>query len=162
MKRLLIIRHAKSAHGPKYKSDFERPLNTRGRKDAFKMADQLAKSLDKLDCLLVSSAKRTTETASYFIEAFDLAETQVIYSQALYLPEEDKIWELSSKIDPKYNTVGVVTHNFAVEDLLHRFRPDSRCPTCSVVELHFDKDDWSDINPSNVRFVSHKYPKLNV
>lgn len=162
MKRLLIIRHAKSDHGPQYKTDFERPLNSRGRKDAAKMARELAKYLKRLDGIWVSSARRTMETAAYFVDEFDLTDEQVVYTRDLYLPSEGKIWEEARKLDPKCENVAVFTHNFAAEDLLNRFRSDTKCPTCSIIELHFDQKNWINIKPSDVRFISHKYPKLYV
>ncbi len=160
MKRLFVIRHAKSEHGLQYDTDFERPLNKRGHDDAIQMAEALKQTCEKLDCVLVSSAVRTKETAAHFIEALELDSGQVSYTKALYLPAEEDIWNEVRRISDDCNEVAVFTHNPAAEYVLHRYRPGTRLPTCSIIELHYDGQKWSDIDPSKMRFVSHKYPKL--
>lgn len=162
MKRLWIIRHAKSAHGPQYNSDFERPLNKRGKRDAPLMARELKKATKNLDKLLVSAAERTRETASYFIKEYNIHNRLVDYDDTLYLPDEQDIWTVVSRVDNDLDAIAVFTHNPAVENLLHHFRPGTTAPTCSIIELHYDGDNWGDIGPGDVRFISHKYPKLYV
>lgn len=162
MKRLFIIRHAKSDHGSQYRSDFERPLNPQGRSDAKKMADELNKRIGHLDQILVSSAERTKQTAAFFIEAFQLKTSRVDLTGKLYLPMEKDIWREVRKIEDDYENVAVITHNPAAEDLLQRYRPGTLLPTCSIVMLDYEGAHWSDLDPNNVRFVSHIYPKLYV
>lgn len=159
MKRLFVIRHAKSAHGPQYESDFERPLNKRGHEDAVQMAERLNQVCEKLDCMLVSSAVRTKETAAHFIDALDIDSAQVSYEKSLYLPAEEDIWKEVRKVSEDCNDVAVFTHNPAAEYVLHRFRPGTRLPTCSIIELLYDGQSWNDMDPARLRFVSHKYPK---
>ena len=160
MKRIFIIRHAKSDHGLQYNTDFERPLNSRGRTDARRMATELHKVVERLDRALVSSAQRTRQTAAQFIEAFELEETAITYLDSLYLPGEDDIWMAIRTVDNDLEHVAVFTHNPAAESLFHRYHPGEKLPTCSIIELHFDGDRWSDVGPENVRFISHKYPKM--
>jgi len=162
MKSLFVIRHAKSAYGPQYDTDFERPLNKRGHRDAIRMAEELKRTCERLDYMLVSSAQRTKETAAHFIEAYEPDAPQVSYTKTLYLPDEEDIWSEVRSAPDDSNDIAVVTHNPATEDLLQRFRPGTRAPTCSIIELHYNGDRWNDIDPSKVRFVSHKYPKLYV
>ncbi len=54
MKELLIMRHAKSAWDVSYSTDFERPLNKRGRKAAPRMGEFMA-DRGLLPDLIVSS-----------------------------------------------------------------------------------------------------------
>ncbi|MBY5959036.1 histidine phosphatase family protein [Membranicola marinus] len=160
MKRIFIIRHAKSSHGAEYRSDFERPLNARGRSDARKMAGELVKKVGRLDRILVSSAERTRQTAAFFIDAFELDADQIDFTKDLYLPEERDIWKAIQKLDDDSENTAVITHNPAAEDLLQRFRPGTALPTCSIVTLHYDGIAWKDLHPDEVQFVSHIYPGL--
>lgn len=160
MKRLFIIRHAKSDHGPQYGTDFERPLNSRGRKDAHRMATELKKVVNRLDRALISSAQRTRQTAARFIETFGMENSGFTYHDALYLPQEGDIWKTVRAVENDPEIVAVFTHNPAAEILFHRYHPGVKLPTCSIIELHFDGDRWSDVGPENVRFISHKYPKM--
>ncbi len=63
MKKLYLIRHAKSDWDDESKSDFKRGLNERGQKDIFIMADKLKEKKIMPDLILSSSAKRAKLTA---------------------------------------------------------------------------------------------------
>ena len=160
MKRLFIIRHAKSDRGPQYRTDFERPLNQRGRNDAGRMSEELKKATHSLDHILVSPAKRTSQTAEYFINAFNLDTSKTTYTKALYLPQEKDVWHEVSKVDNSHDTIAVFTHNPAAEELFHRYHAGEKLPTCSIIELHYDGEDWKNISPESTRFIAYKYPKM--
>ncbi len=160
MKRIFIIRHAKSDHGLQYQRDFDRPLNGRGRADARKMAAILKKEVDFLDRLLVSSAKRTSETAQFFIDDFDIDPDFVTYTEQLYLPAVSDIWAELSRLEQEAKQVAVFTHNPAAALLLNQYRPYAKLPTCSILEFRFDQADWSELESDKVHFISHKYPRM--
>ena len=65
-KTLLIIRHAKSSWDIGTLTDFERPLNERGKRDAPEMAARLKKRNIKIDAFVSSPAKRAKKTAELF------------------------------------------------------------------------------------------------
>lgn len=160
MKRIFIIRHAKSDRGLQYQRDMDRPLNARGRSDARKMAAILKKDIDFLDRMLVSSAKRTTETAQFFIDDFDMDPDLVTYTEQLYLPVVTDIWGELSRVEEEAKQVAVFTHNPAAALLLNQYRPYAKLPTCSILEFRFDGTDWSGLQPGKVHFISHKYPRM--
>jgi phosphohistidine phosphatase len=56
MKTLLLIRHAKSSWNEPGLSDFERPLNDRGKKDAPEMAERLKEKGLKIDLIVSTKA----------------------------------------------------------------------------------------------------------
>ena len=66
MKKLIILRHAKSSWDYPELSDYERPLNSRGNKDAEMMSLKLSERLDHIDSTILSSSKRTELTYEYF------------------------------------------------------------------------------------------------
>ena len=68
MKRLILIRHSKSSWKDLSLTDFNRPLNGRGKSDGPLMADYLKSKIIKIDYLHSSSSVRTFETSKYFIE----------------------------------------------------------------------------------------------
>src|SRR5437870_13884720 len=57
MKTLLLIRHAKSSRDDIALPDKDRPLDDRGKRDAPKMGERLAKRDVKLDLILSSPAR---------------------------------------------------------------------------------------------------------
>ncbi|MBK8311908.1 MAG: histidine phosphatase family protein [Chitinophagaceae bacterium] len=61
MKTLILVRHAKSDWGNPSLSDFDRPLNERGKRDAPVMAKRLLDKKIKIDQIIASPAKRQQE-----------------------------------------------------------------------------------------------------
>ena len=66
MKKLFLIRHAKSSWENPDLSDFERPLNNRGIQNAPVMAKRFIKKWNAPQILLCSPATRAKQTAEYF------------------------------------------------------------------------------------------------
>ena len=58
MKKLFLIRHAKSSWDDTAVPDKDRPLNARGKRDAATMGERLAKRDVKPDLIMSSPAKR--------------------------------------------------------------------------------------------------------
>ena len=69
MKTLLILRHAKSSWNYPELSDYDRPLNKRGKRDAPRMGKFLREQKLTPDRILTSSAKRARRTASKVAKA---------------------------------------------------------------------------------------------
>ena len=70
MKTVFLIRHAKSDWGEPSLSDFDRPLNERGKKDAPVMAQRLLDKKIKIDAFISSPAKRAGKTARIFAKEY--------------------------------------------------------------------------------------------
>lgn len=84
MKRLTLIRHAKSNWNDPDLTDFERPLNGRGRRDAPVMALRLAEAVGAPDLWVSSPALRAITTARLFAEALSVPDTHVLLSPDIY------------------------------------------------------------------------------
>ena len=69
MKKLLLLRHAKSSWGAADLTDFERPLNERGRRDAPLVGEFIREQGLRPDLVISSPAQRTRETIALVIEA---------------------------------------------------------------------------------------------
>jgi len=70
LKTLLLIRHAKSSWDDPALSDYERPLNERGKKDAPAMAERLYERGIKIDAFITSPARRARKTAEVFAKRY--------------------------------------------------------------------------------------------
>ena len=79
MKTLLLIRHAKSSWDNATLSDFERPLNERGKYDAPLMAKKLKDKKIEIDAFVSSPAKRAKKTAEIFMHEFEVKEKKLCY-----------------------------------------------------------------------------------
>ena len=69
MKLLSLVRHAKSSWKDPDLSDFDRPLNKRGERDAPRMGRRFASVEPPPDLLLASPARRAARTAQVIAEA---------------------------------------------------------------------------------------------
>ena len=69
MKTLLILRHAKSSWDNLNHSDYDRPLNKRGKRDAPRMGEHIRQQEIVPDLILTSSAKRARKTATKVAKA---------------------------------------------------------------------------------------------
>src|SRR6476659_8933224 len=84
MKTLLLVRHAKSSWDQPGLSDFERPLNERGKTEAPEMARRIKERGIELDHLISSTAKRARKTAKYFAQQFGFKKDDIKLVEGLY------------------------------------------------------------------------------
>ncbi len=84
MAKLLLMRHAKSSWDDESLSDFNRPLNDRGRDAAPRIADYLAEERIVPDLIISSSSVRTHQTASLMLQRWS-KEVQCRWLDRLYL-----------------------------------------------------------------------------
>ena len=166
MKRLLIMRHAKSDWDSEAQTDFERPLNYRGRKDAPKMAQHLIKTNLIPDIVILSSSQRTTETWNRMNAVFtnQNIDIKALSSFEFYhggLGEiQTMITNLSTE-DLQKETIMVLGHNpgwnHAISWLSHA---DLRLTTANIVVLKHDSDSWTQaIQDTQWKFLFHFQPK---
>ena len=80
MKKLFLIRHAKSSHDDLKMKDIDRTLNNRGKEDAPMMGKILKEKGVKPDLIFSSPAVRALETAKFFSKELNL-----LYGQRLFL-----------------------------------------------------------------------------
>lgn len=83
MPELLVMRHAKSAWDTG-KTDHQRPLAPRGKRDRITMSRWLVANKLRPDRVLCSTAVRARETAEYVIDAFGIEPDAVLFDDQLY------------------------------------------------------------------------------
>jgi len=159
LKTLIIIRHSKSSWKDHSLSDFDRPLNKRGKKDAKKMSSELSEKIKKVDLLLSSSSKRTTQTSNYFLDSIDVRSN--IFSENLYHSSSDLIFDFVLKINNKYNKTIIVGHNPGLTNIVNKLTnlKLDNLPTSGIVIIVFDVDNWKKINYKSGLVEWIKFPK---
>jgi len=160
MKKLVLIRHAKSDWANPLLDDFDRPLNKRGLKNAPFMAKLLKEKGLTPDLIVSSSSLRTKLTLDFFIREFDY-KGEVIFERLIYEAPYKNLLKIIKNIEKKYKTLFLVAHNPSLNDLadflLRSF--EENIPTCGVVEIDFDVENWSDISKDNAKLICFEYPK---
>ncbi|MEL8054735.1 MAG: histidine phosphatase family protein [Pseudomonadota bacterium] len=114
MKRLILMRHAKTEPWTEGIDDHGRALTKSGHGAAARMGSAL-KNLDWTpDLALVSTARRTRETARYFEDIFPAC--QLNHHDSLYLAGERGLADIISDHDGT-GTLMVIGHNPGMHDL---------------------------------------------
>ena len=90
MKKIYLIRHAKSSWDDPGLSDIERPLNHRGLRDAPFMSKMLKGKNVTPNKLISSPANRAFTTATYFAKELNIPEQAIVIRKEVYhaYPEE--------------------------------------------------------------------------
>jgi phosphohistidine phosphatase len=145
MKKLLIMRHAKSCWKYTDLSDHERPLKKRGKNDAKKMGKLLKSKKIIPDVIICSTAERAKETADLLIEGMKY-KNDVIMSDALYMAEPSHILSAINENAKKQKTVMVIGHNPGSEALLQILTGKvESLPTASIAYVTAKIDSWKEI-----------------
>ncbi|MEJ0104220.1 MAG: histidine phosphatase family protein [Bacteroidota bacterium] len=163
MKTLLLIRHAKSNWDDISVSDFDRPLNDRGKKDAPMMARRLSDKKIKIDAFIASPAKRAKKTAVFFAKEFGVDENDIVFKTELYAAPREIFYEVIEKLDNSADHIALFSHNPGITDFansLTNVQADDM-PTCSIFAIKTDAKKWSEFSTSKKEFWFFDYPKLS-
>ncbi len=160
MKRLYLMRHAKSSWKNPDLKDHDRPLNKRGKKDAPLMGKILKKKGVKPDIIISSSAKRAYKTAVKVAKELDYEKENIITDKTLYLISFEKFLNYIKNLDDSYENVLIIGHNPGISDLFSYLTgKDSQMPTAAVGGLELKKDSWRDIEDGKIEILFFEYPK---
>jgi len=161
MKRVIIVRHAKSVpYG--YDDDFHRDLTERGIEDANKISKRLNELGIVPDLVMASPAVRTMHTAGIFCKnlSYDLKSVQEESSFYGGVTTQ-RFVELLQQLTEDVQTVFIFGHNptvyYLVYNLLKHFTADM--PTCSTVALDFEVQRWKDVSARGGKLAFQFVPK---
>lgn len=146
MKRLYLIRHAKSSWSQPGLDDFHRPLNQRGKKNAVAMAKRLAAAGIRPDLIVASPALRTQTTARFMAEGTGYNTDAIQFDDNLYLGSFSFHCQLLATLLQQAEVLFLVGHNGTITELAEHFsgRVLGNVPTCGIVALEYpDKTGFS-------------------
>lgn len=161
MKRLALMRHAKSSWKDVELADYERPLNTRGLRDAPRMGERLHDAGWRADLIMTSPARRAAVTARTIAECIGYPLIDIAEEPALYLAEPATILDIARGIDDGHTTAMLFGHNPGMTQLansLGDLRIDNM-PTTAVAVFEFAVDRWREIDYGDGRLLLFDYPK---
>jgi phosphohistidine phosphatase len=145
MKRLTLIRHAKSDWGTTA-DDFQRPLLPRGIQDAHRIGSVLCDLFQERPIVFASPAARSAATATIVAQVVSYPVEKIFFKDQLYtFSADDLISFLKTQREPNLVLFG---HNPAITEFVNRFgdvRIDN-VPTAGVVTISFSILEWSDLN----------------
>jgi phosphohistidine phosphatase len=146
MKRLLILRHAKSSWADASLDDRQRPLNERGRRDAPRAGEWLRERSLVPDVIVTSDAVRARTTAQAVAKAAGYSR-EIVVEPSLYNAKPEDVFDVLNKVRDKLRTVLIVGHNPGLEDLVRQLTGEShRLATAALVALDVPIDRWRELD----------------
>lgn len=160
MKEILLMRHAKSSWKDDRLSDFERPLNKRGKKNAPQMGELLLQEGLLPDIIVSSAAKRAIQTAKLVQEACTYS-GEILAYEDLYHAEINDYISVLAVLDDGIKRVLVVGHNPDIEELIEFLSGEYvRMPTAAIARLQLDLPTWGKIRDcETAKLIDVWYPR---
>ncbi|MBN2212016.1 MAG: histidine phosphatase family protein [Sedimentisphaerales bacterium] len=160
MKTLLLLRHAKSSWDDPVLSDYQRPLNVRGKRDAPRMGRLIKEKNFAPDLILCSTSTRTRTTCELAVAAAELA-CPVSLLDDLYHASSKAIITVLNKHADSQPCILVVAHNPGLEELLCVLTGEwKKLPTAALAHLRLQIDSWKDFTlRSDAQLINIYRPK---
>ncbi|MFK7947376.1 MAG: histidine phosphatase family protein [Saprospiraceae bacterium] len=161
MKTVIFIRHAKSSWKFPELTDFERPLNKRGKRNAPEMALRLKKIGIQPDLIVSSTAVRAKMTATYFAELLNYPIAQIEKVDKIYEAMIKDVFEVIRSLSDDCNIILVFGHNPTFTMIANRFSNTmiANVPTCGMFGVQFKTEKWENFTESQSNFLFFDYPK---
>jgi phosphohistidine phosphatase len=161
MRTVYLCRHAKSSWDDPAQSDFDRPLNDRGLRDAPFMARLFHGRGEPVDLLLSSTANRALSTALFFAKELGIPEKDVVRMDDLYHACSLTITRILNELPSTVRRVMVFCHNPGITEAVEHLSAEDigNMPTCGLVRIDFPGDDWAMVSRELGTLAWMEYPK---
>lgn len=162
MKRLILIRHAKSSWDTPF-DDHARTLNDRGREAATAVGVWLRDNEYMPDTIYSSDAARTRETTDQIVASLGQSPT-IVFKDTMYHGSPTALMKVLHGASG--DTVALVAHNpgiaFFAEEIVAD-KPDHArffdYPTCATLVCEFAINDWAEAVSHSGQVVNFVVPK---
>jgi phosphohistidine phosphatase len=165
VRRLYLLRHAKSSWDNEALRDRDRPLAPRGRRAARRIARWAGKHDVRPQLVVSSSAVRARETLQGVLPG--LGKPEIWIEVTLYAASAETLLERVRALPDEAETAMLVGHNPGIGDLLLllsapgelRERAEAKVPTGALATLEANVERWVDLEPGGARIVSFVVPR---
>jgi phosphohistidine phosphatase len=159
MKKLLILRHAKSSWAEPDLADFDRPLNERGSQAARFMGSLIAKEGLAPELIVSSPAERAKNTAELVVQG-GILEADIKFEDKIYEASPHSLLQIASELDDDADAVMLVGHNPGIESFIKLltgvYEP---MPTAALAVIDLKIDHWEDIAAGSAELLDVIRPK---
>jgi phosphohistidine phosphatase len=165
MKRLYLLRHAKSSWKDTSLPDRDRPLAGRGRRAAKAIARHLREHGIEPELVLCSGAQRARETLERIEPALGAAAVRV--EEDLYGATAMALLERLRSVPDTVESVMLIGHNPALQDLaldLARASPNAdelaaKYPTAALATLELSTRSWQELDQGTAELIALVRPR---
>lgn len=159
MKRLYLLRHAKSSWDDPSLADFDRTLNGRGRRAAEFMGRYVAEQGYVPDAIVSSPARRARETAE-LVKANAGLTFDIRFDERIYEASPNTLRQVASEIDDALASAMLVGHNPGMEGFVRYLTGTiESMPTAALAVIDLDTASWANIDHLTGRLVRLIRPK---
>ena len=168
MRRLILLRHAKSDRGILGVPDHSRPLNPRGKEAAARIGAYMAKHHLLPDQVICSTAQRARDTWEAVDKAFS-DHPAATFEKRIYEADAAGILAVLQEAEPEAHTLMIVGHNPTLQDLANqliaagdidqRANLHQKLPTGALVVIDFPVDRWADVHNRSGRLDRFVTPR---
>jgi phosphohistidine phosphatase len=146
MKTIFIMRHAKSSWSEPDLSDFERPLNDRGKKAAPFMGELMVRKGFEPYVILSSPARRARATAELVKQSGNF-DAELLFEHRIYEASPHTLSQVASEIDDAYPSAMLVGHNPGIEGFIRYLTGNLEpMPTAALAVIELNIDKWKGID----------------
>jgi len=158
MKKIMIIRHAKSDWGVGSLRDIDRPLNGRGKLAASTMGKEINKRNLDPDLIISSPALRAKMTAKAVAENTKYTKN-IVWDESFYFGYTNEIIQKVKKIDESFEKIIILGHNPTWSEIAEKLSGEYfNMKTADLVVLEFD-GKWKDLKDYSCKVVNYISPK---
>jgi phosphohistidine phosphatase len=165
VKRLYLLRHAKSAWDEPALRDRDRPLAPRGRKASKRMGRWAKKHRIRPQLVVCSTAVRAEQTLKGVLPG--LGEPTIWFEVTLYAAEAETLLARVETLPDEVDEAMLVGHNPGLMDLLLllaapgelRKRAAVNVPSGALAELEVDIGRWADVSPGKAMLTRFVVPR---
>ena len=144
MKTLYLLRHAKSSWDDGQLSDFERPLNERGRQTAPFIGELMRERGLVPEVVVSSPAIRARQTAGLVADSAALG-GEVLFDERIYEASPHRLLDVVMGLDDGYGSAMLVGHNPGIEGFIRYLSGDVQpMPTAGLAKINLDTEHWAD------------------
>jgi phosphohistidine phosphatase len=156
MKKITLIRHAKSDWGNTNLSDFDRTLNKRGKEQLPIMLNSLQQNKIIPEVIYCSAAKRTQLTSNALFP-----NKKSTYLEELYQADVKTLLQVVNSAPASLKSIAIIAHNPGLSYFIEYItgKAFGNLSTCAIVELSFHVNSFDEISAGLGTITFYDYPK---
>lgn len=152
MKELIIMRHAKSDWDTESQSDFDRPLNERGKLAAPVIAQEFINRNIVPDKIFSSTAIRAKETAKLVAKKLNIELKAIEFDMRFYFGVKADYLQFIQQIPNEINRALIIGHNPHIENIVNILAQNKEkseaMPTAAAAYFVFETENWNKVLPN--------------
>lgn len=161
IKQVFLIRHATASYAHSLQNDYERTLLERGKREVAMMGERLKYFGIHPDIIIASAAKRTQQTAEGLAQTLHVDIHLIRLEPTLYHSNTERLLQEVQLIPNNITTAFLIAHNPGITEFVNSLTPIFKIedmPTCGIVGVRFDAQDWLEFEQAEKELFLFEYP----